>query len=429
MLARSRFFPSQQALQSILICSLVLANLLLAVPAVAGTNMDYSFIGFSADGRYVALEVSGMVDGLGEVVCSVDIYDLEQNKKLPDAPRDLRGGGISCETAQKAARSDLRTFGINSKILGEDLGISLAGTGGSPDGPPTWTEFTHKDKRCIVNLHETPDKGENPWGHTMVQWNIGLACGNETERMLLTEDDTNFSVKIVEARIVKDRLVLFTQTTHPDFEGPGSSPGVISALLSSTPLEGIKYSLEMIGFSDDSSLFGYWLSGTNKVTGIPEAVVRIFSVPSGTETFSKTIQGPANSDPQATLMQLKALTKSKLADLKLGNDPGKELYKSGTATSTKFRIDEKTYKVDLSPVTKPDEVNAPVRIDLTRPDNSVTTLQTATTGYNRSLNTIRLSKDNKVIAVITKFSVLGNNGEDRTYSAVFARFNSALPAK
>jgi len=85
--------------------------------------------------------------------------------------------------------------------------------------------------------------------------------------------------------------------------------------------------------------------------------------------------------------------------------------------------------MDLSPVTKPGEMNAPVRIDLTKPDNSVTTLQTATTGYNRSLNTIRLSKDNKVIAVITKFSVLGNNGEDRTYSAVFARLNSALPAK
>jgi len=280
MHARSRFFLPQKALRFTL-----LSLLFLAAPAVAGTHMGYSLIGFSADGRYVALEVSGMVDGLGEVVCSVDIYDLEQNKKLPDAPRDLRGGGISCETARKAARSDLRTFGIKSTILGEDLGLSLAGIGGSPNGPLTWTEFTHKDKRCILNLHETPDTGENPWGRTMVQWNIGLACGNETERMLLTEDYTNFSVKIVEARIMKDRLVLFTQTTHPDFEGPGSSPGVISAQLRTDPQEGIKYAMEVIGFSDDSSLFGYWLSGTNKATNIPEASLRIIAVLTGQDAF------------------------------------------------------------------------------------------------------------------------------------------------
>ncbi len=423
MHARSPFSLPRQALRFILTGSLVFA-LFFAAPAFAGTNMDYSFIGFSADGRYAALEVGGVVDGLGEVVCSVDIYDLEQNRMLPASPHDMREGGVSCETAREATRSDLRNYGISGKVQGEDLGIALE-SGPGDAARATQREFTHKGKTCVVALHEAPYEGDNPWGGTMVKWNIGLACGGETERMLLDEDSTNFSVKITEARIVKNNLVLFTRTSHPDFEGPGSSPGVISTPLRAIPAEGIKYAIEVIGFSDDGSLFGYWLSGVHKRTGQSQARLTILSTETGQPVVSEYEFSGVN-----VLDRLKARMAKEVAARNLGRDPGTELYKSGTATKTTFSLGKRgAYEVSLKTTAGSGTEGDDVDVQLTGPDKKTTSLITHSNGYNRSLNSVRLSKDGSVLAVVTKYSRMLESGENREYSVAFGRPDKINAAK
>lgn len=417
MHTRSRFILLQQAFGFIIASLLVVASLFLAAPASAGTTMDYSVIGFSTDGRYVALEVSGMVDGLGEVVCSVDIYDLEQNQMLPASPRDTKGGGISCETALKAARSDLRTYNINSTISGENIGIPLAGTGGSPDASPTWVEFTHKGKTCVLSLHENSDKGENPWGITMVRWNIGLSCNGEAERLLLARDSTNFSVKIEEARIMKDRIVLFTRTSHPDFEGPGSSPGVVAASLSQAYPEGVKLDMEVLGFSDDEKYFGYWLSGADVRAKKSRAEFHLVSTNGGEEVLKESETGSSDTDPREILAKLKKRLKAKLAELKLGNDPGAEMYKSGTATKTTFNIaGSGKHQLRL----KINEMTGRTELVLRIPDKTEFGLLDSSTGFRYSLNTVRLSKSGESLAVVLKYSLIEGGMEDRAYAVSFA---------
>jgi hypothetical protein len=362
----------------------------------------------------MALEDSGLVDGLGEVVCSVDVYDLEQNLKIENGRQDVKGGGISCETARTAARSNLLTFGINRKVQGDDLGISLTG---SPNADPAWTEFTHKEKTCILRLIETPDTGENPSGSPLVRWNIGLACDGEAEWMLLAEERTNISVKIERVRVIKDRIVVFTRVTYPDFEGPGSSLTFIAARFRSIPPKGIKYTMEVIGFSDDTKLFAYWLSGEYKQKGQTRihAALMVHSTETGQPVMSETESGGA-----AALGQLKARMAGELASRKLGKDPGTELYKSGTATKTSFSLGVRgTYELLLKTEAGPgDDI---VDVLLTGPDRKTTSLITHSEGYNRSLNTVRLSRDGSVLAVVTKYSRSTYAGENREYSVVFSR--------
>jgi hypothetical protein len=236
----------------------VFIPLCFAASAFAGTHLSYSVIGFSPDGRYAALEQSGMVDGVGLPDCSVEMYDLDTNKKI-DLPAAAPSGAGSmvhtCAEARDAARNALGNYDIDSMRQGSRLTLQPQPDRSVPTDPSTQItniDITLKKKSCRLKLYKKSDQGENRWGREMIQWNVGLACGNEIERMILPEKRSDFSVSIKEARIAGDRLVLFPSTTYQDFEEPGSSTGVIGIVINLAPDAGVKLDPESLGLSRPS---------------------------------------------------------------------------------------------------------------------------------------------------------------------------------
>ncbi len=212
----------------------------------------------------------GVVDGIGMPDCFVELYDLDANTRndvRPAAPAGTARPMQTCDEAREYARAALKGYGIDKKHQGSTLTLDPQSGEPDPDGTArkiTAMDFLYKNKACRLKLYKKSDEGNNPWGRTMINWNVGLSCGNEKERMILSEEWSNFSVKIEEARIVGDRLVLFPATTYQDFEEPGSSTGVIGIVIDQTPPEGIKLDDGGLGFSDGGDLFGYWLSGADR---------------------------------------------------------------------------------------------------------------------------------------------------------------------
>jgi hypothetical protein len=427
MHAWSHCFLSQPALRFLCTSALVLTSLFTAVPAFAGTHWNYSVVGFSPDGRYAALEQSGMVDGIGLPDCYVELYDLDANTKNdvhPAAPAGTPPIMQTCDEAHEYARDVLGNYGIDSKHKGSTLTLDPQSGEQDPNGTApkiTAMDFTFKKKTCRMKLYKKSDQGDNPWGRTMINWNVGISCGNEKERLVLPQERSNFSVSIKEARIVGDRLVLFPATTYQDFEEPGSSTGVIGIVIDQALPVGVKLDIEVLGFSDDEKYFGYWLSGADARAKKSRAEFHLLSTNGGEKVLKESETGPADSDPKAVLAKLKERMKGKLGELKLGNDPGAEMYKSGTATKTAFKVAGSGEHQLLLKVDKTSGgIDEPTELVLRRPDKTEINLFQSPVGFRYSLNTVRLSKSKESLAVVLKYSLIEQAFEDRAYAVSFA---------
>jgi hypothetical protein len=426
MHAWSHCFLSQPALRFLCTSALVLTSLFTAAPAFAGTHWSHSVIGFSPDGKYAALEQSGMVDGVGLPDCYVELYDLDANTKNdvhPAAPAGTPPIMQTCDEAREYARDVLGNYGIDEKRQGSSLTLQQTDPSVPADAAARITniDFTFKNKTCRLKLYKKSDQGDNPWGRTMIKWNVGLSCGNEKERLVLPEEWSSFSVSIKEARIVGDRLVLFPATTYQDFEEPGSSTGVIGIVISQALPEGVKLDMEVLGFSDDEKYFGYWLSGAEARVKKNRAELHVFSTSNGEKVLKESETGPVNSDPKAVLAKLKERMKGKLGELKLGNDPGTEMYKSGTATKTAFKVaGSGEHQLRLKTDKSAGGIDEPTELVLRRPDKTEINLFQSPVGFRYSLNTVRLSKSGGSLAVVLKYSLIEQGFEDRAYAVSFA---------
>ena len=427
MHAWPRFYSLRLSFRFIFTSSLVLSSLFLflCAPAVAGTQWHYEVIGFSPDGKYAALEQSGMVDGVGMPDCFVELYDLDANTKndvRPAAPAGTARPMQTCDEAREYARDVFGNYGIDSKRQGTLL--TLQPDQSVPAGssaPITSMSFTHKSRSCGLKLYKKSDKGENPWGRAMIEWNVGLSCGGEQERMILSEKRSSFSVSINEARVVGDRLVLFPSTTYQDFEEPGSSTGAIGIVIKQEPAAGVKLDMEVLGFSDDEKYFSYWLSGADARAKKSRAEFHLLSTNRGEEVLKESETGPADSDPKAVLAKLKERMKGKLGEFKLGNDPGTEMYKSGTATKTAFKIaGNGEHQLRLKTDKKAGNIDEQTELVLRRPDKTEINWIYASVGFRYSLNTVRLSKSGGSLAVVLKYSLIEQGFEDRAYAVSFA---------
>jgi len=428
MHAWPRFYSLRLSFRFIFTSSLVLSSLFLflCAPAVAGTQWHYEVIGFSPDGKYAALEQSGMVDGVGLPDCFVELYDLDANTKndiRPAAPTGTARPMQTCDEAREYARDVFGNYGIDSKHQGSNLTLQQTDPNAPADGAARVTnmDFTFKKKTCSLKLYKKSDKGENPWGRAMIEWNVGLSCGGEKERMILSEKRSSFSVRINEARVAGDRLVLFPSTTYQDFEEPGSSTGVIGIIIDQALPAGVKLDMEVLGFSDDDNYFGYWLSGADARVKKNRAELHVFSTSNGEKVLKESETGPVNSDPKAVLAKLKERMKGKLGELKLGNDPGAEMYKSGTATKTAFKVAGiGEYQLRLKTDKPAGRIDEPTELILRRPNKTEIILFQSPVGFRYSLNTVRLSKSGGSLAVVLKYSLIEQGFEDRAYAVGLA---------
>jgi predicted secreted protein len=211
--------------------------------------------------------------------------------------------------------------------------------------------------------------------------------------------------------------------------------GILAAatLLPGAALAADKDQLEVIGFSEDGTVFAYWTFGVYDGSGFPHAELNVFSTLTGKkndqESRSEKIEKEGAASEKAALVKLKAAEAKHLQALKLGKDPGVEMYKSGTAIKTSFTLagvamdlvlEVKKGQVDAEAGVPKDRIA--VRLDA---GGSRQTLLVGGGGFDYSLNSVRLSADQKSIAVMLKHSQQGFEGPDRRYDCAAGR----LPAK
>ncbi len=100
---------------------------------------------------------------------------------------------------------------------------------------------------------------------------------------------------------------------------------------------GHKPDIEIVGFSEDESAFGYLLSSVKADSKDTFAEMRVLALEGNKELLFESAIG-SDGDVKAVSTKLMENLRGRLAELKLGSDQGVEMYKSGTAMKTTFPL-------------------------------------------------------------------------------------------
>jgi predicted secreted protein len=202
-----------------------------------------------------------------------------------------------------------------------------------------------------------------------------------------------------------------------------SALALLIALAPAAALAGDKAELQVVGFSEDASAFAYLTYGIEDGSGFSYAELVVLSTRSGKKLAPPSAE--RRQEEGSALDALKAQVAPKLADLKLGQDPGVELYRSGTATKTSFTVAGKTYTLTLlrtvGDVGEGGDRKDRFALKL-EGGGKRRVLATGGGGFDYALNSVRLSADGKAAAVFLRHSTRGFEGPNRRYTAVAFRF-------
>lgn len=179
----------------------------------------------------------------------------------------------------------------------------------------------------------------------------------------------------------------------------------LAAPAQAQPLDKTGLAIEVLGFDRDANLFGYWLTGTYRVGDEEHPVAELHVVstlsdPRGASIIDQSEAAQKDSDTVSSLRAgIEAARRAELRRMGLGADPGRELYKSGTATTTQLAV----------PGAGPLALSvSPRLITLVSPDGGVATqdVNASPDATNWTLSMARLSANGRTLAVITKHSLL-----------------------
>lgn len=194
-------------------------------------------------------------------------------------------------------------------------------------------------------------------------------------------------------------------------------------ILSAPARAGDKDVLEVVGFDAHGSKFAYWTSGVEDGSGLGHAELNVYSVGAGRKLDQESRQLKLERRGGTTaLEELKATVGAELAARGFGKDPGVELYRSGTATSTSFTLSGtpctlRLYRRRIAGGENPKE-RVVVQLESARGPRR---LYTGAPGHDYSLNSVRLSADGRSLAIFLKYSTRGFEGVNRRYLLVPAR--------
>jgi predicted secreted protein len=105
--------------------ALPLALLALSAPALAGDAAELELLGFSADGRYLAFEQYGILDGSGTPYAEIFFIDVPANAYAAKPVKSDVQPDVSLdkarESTRQAAADDLKKLKIDPKQRGQHL--------------------------------------------------------------------------------------------------------------------------------------------------------------------------------------------------------------------------------------------------------------------------------------------------------------------
>ncbi|MBI5542417.1 MAG: DUF2259 domain-containing protein, partial [Deltaproteobacteria bacterium] len=182
-----------------------------------------------------------------------------------------------------------------------------------------------------------------------------------------------------------------------------------------------------VGFSRDGTVYVYWTYGVFDGSGFSHAELNVVSTLTGrrNEAESRQLILEEASEPKAALQRLKAQEARRLKALGFGQDPGTELYRSGTATRTSFTVDGRAarlivdvHKGQLDPETNTAQDRIRVILEM---GAGRQTLHVGSGGWGFSLNSVRLSADHRSLAVLLRHSTRGFEGPNRRFLCTAGR--------
>ena len=377
-------------------------------------------LAFSADGKYL---VTASRDGTAKI-WSIDGKLL---KTLTGHTEEVNGVAISPDSTTIATASQDKTiklWNMDGKLLHTIKGhndwvhlVAFSSDGnllatGDREVTKLWTRegkpvATLKDQSLVafgkdgalltVNIGEGVEKTASLWTQEGKLF-ASLKLPGITFLSSISLHPDGKSVAYIEPESDKIHLLTWDRPKYVPVK-PGNKPDI-----------------ELIGFSDDGNAFGYLLSSVKPDSKDTLAEMRVFSLDGNREVLLETASG-SDGDAKAVSAKLKENLRARLAELKLGGDTGTEMYKSGTATKTKFSIEGiGQFEVSLNAVPIPNSQDETLELVLTRPGSAPTIIYTRKEGFKNSLNTVRLSKNKKTLAIVMKYSGLTDNRENRLYA-------------
>ncbi|MBL8954000.1 MAG: hypothetical protein JNK82_24700 [Myxococcaceae bacterium] len=342
-----------------------------ASAALAG---DREVLGFSSDGRFVAYTESVFTTC---TLYACDLIDDECTKSSEkrDDPK------AACEAVKRSSAELLQSAKIGQG-LGEKIEVKEAK---GKKGESVW-----KVGDCEAAIASVDKPSRNLSDNLELFYDVTLTwrCG-ASRRVLKKWSNHSRVARLQGASRIGAWLVLFTS----------------EAILGVRELPpGKKSAPEIIGFSGDASAFGWWVKSTLP-DGQARAELKVVSTRDGAVLASETETGKGGE--AEVLAALKVRVAPKLGKLGLGDDPGAELYTSGSAKKTTFKIDGAAYTLGIE--TKLD------RAEITLAPSTCVTRKLAvlTGGSAWALSAARLAKDKQTLAVLVKYSREQNGREDR----------------
>jgi|GEM_PF-2912427 len=185
----------------------------------AGTKYSGHVEGYSSNGRYALLSISGIEDGSGYYFINLRILDVFKNRFV--------GGKISFrqendeentedidKTAFRRAKNNLRKYGINRSLKGQNVKLNGAGL---------VKRFTCNQREHIISLSEisTTHKCGSMAGPIEAK-GFSISLDNRVLDRVSSGKDCAFGYSIQGAVVFMDHVIIIYSAETPGFEGPDS---------------------------------------------------------------------------------------------------------------------------------------------------------------------------------------------------------------
>jgi len=211
---------------------------LLALGAAGAVNVpSVTTVGFSGDGRYVAVEAVWTQDGSGFPYRELMVLDVPRNVYA----RRARLGGEAWMDAQARLDAEyarvraqlLRAFGIRASRPGTAL-YRAAGRSDQPSAFPRSLALTYLGRPVQVSVNTLPLPSR--CDHPDPQSTRGLAVvvnGRVFQRDARLPDvrKCTFAYRLEEVRAYRNSAVILLRAFSPGFEGPDAWPMIVTGAL------------------------------------------------------------------------------------------------------------------------------------------------------------------------------------------------------
>ncbi|HOP62130.1 MAG TPA: DUF2259 domain-containing protein [Spirochaetota bacterium] len=193
----------------------------------AGTSDNADITGYSRDGKYAALQISGTEDGSGFYYITIRFLDVHNNRfvgpKISLRNEDEKPVKTVKDEADRKAAAYFKRYGIDKSIRPVAMNLS---------GSELRKTFSYNNKNHVINIDEI-DTGEqcNSMAGMLQAKGFSISLNGRVLDKVDSPGECVFSYRIDSAMLYRGHVIIIYRELTPGFEGPDSRVLFSSATL------------------------------------------------------------------------------------------------------------------------------------------------------------------------------------------------------